>query len=29
MLTKNILFKNNTVNIEQFFKFTIKFKQKK
>ena len=29
MLTKNILFKDNTVNIEQFSKFTMKFKQKK
>ena len=33
MLTKNILFKdntvNNTVNIEQFSKFTMKFKKKK
>ena len=29
MLTKNILFKDNTVNIEQFSKFTMKFKPKK
>ena len=29
MLTKNILFKDNTVNIEQFSKFTMKFKKKK
>ena len=29
MLTKNILFKDNTVNIEQYSKFTMKFKQKK
>ena len=29
MLTKNMFFKDNTVNIEQFSKFTMKFKQTK
>ena len=29
MLTKNVLFKDNTVYIQQFSEFTMKFKQKK